>query len=246
VVRGAVLGVASCAALLAACTGTSSGNDSAPTGTPGAFESSQGFESGQVSGPASGGTIRPAPTTGTASSSTGWTVTVYYTAVASLHRGTAEKVTGCLKLDCTNGKDNLGSYPSDFVKAVKDEGAGKISAGKYLNWSYDTGYWLDTAARDTAGRPLVPFSSAAADRDVMKAGTRFTISQCGKDDDGQTIDADVCTKLKSSRWTITDEFTPGLGGSHHVDAYIGEETGPDFVDSAWYTTLHKATLSISR
>lgn len=180
------------------------------------------------------------------SSSPNWTVTVYYTAVASLHTGAAEKVTGCPKLDCTKGHDDLGSYPSDFVKAVKDEGAGKISAGKYLNWSYDTGYWLDTAARDTAGRPLVPFTSAAADSDVLKGGTRFTITQCGKDDDGQTIDADVCTKLKGSHWTITDEFTPGLGGSHHVDAYIGEETGKDFTDSAWYTTLHKATLAISR
>ena len=32
----------------------------------------------------------------------------------------------------------------------------------------------------------------------------------------------------AANWTITDEFTPGLGGSRHVDLYIGEETGPGF------------------
>ncbi len=43
---------------------------------------------------------------------------------------------------------------------------------------------------------------------------------------------------------ITDEFTTGLGGSRHVDVYIGEETGPGFTDSAWYTTLENAELQI--
>lgn len=180
----------------------------------------------------------PAPAT-----STGWTVTVYYTAVASLHSGAPQQVTGCPTIDCSKGHDDLGSYPSDFVQAVKDEGAGKITAGKYLNWSYDTGYWLDTAARDTAGRSLVPFTSAAADRDVLTAGTRFSITKCGTDDDGQPVDATVCAKLRNAAWAITDEFTPGLGGPHHIDVYIGEETSRNFTDSAWYTTLHNATLT---
>ena len=226
--------------LLGACGESTSGIGTAPSDTPSASTASG------TPAPATSGTKATSGAKATPSSSAGWTVTVYYTAVASLHSGTPEKVTGCLQLDCTNGHDALGSYPSDFVKAVKDEGAGKISTGKYLNWSYDTGYWLDTAARDTAGRALVPFSSAAADRDVLKAGTRFSITQCGKDDGGQPIAAAVCAKLKGAHWTITDEFTPGLGGSHHVDAYIGEETSTDFTNSDWYTTLHKATLSISR
>jgi hypothetical protein len=186
----------------------------------------------------------PRPPLASASASPGWEVTVYYTAVAKFHSGDKTKVTGCPKIDCSHGRDELGSYPSDFVEAVKDEGAGKISDGKYLNWSYDTGYWLDSAARDTAGRKLRPFVSAAADSDVLKAGTQFDIVQCGHDESGDAIDADVCSRLKKSGWLITDEFTPGLGGNHHVDVYIGEETGPDFTDSPWYTTLQAAVLNV--
>ncbi len=182
----------------------------------------------------------PGPAHAHTSTSTGWTATVYYTAVLTYHTGPAEAVTGCPVLNCTRGHSNLGSYPRDFVAAVKSEGAGKIAAGKYLNWSSDTGYWLDTAARDTDGRALQPFVSAAADRDVLKAGTAFTIVHCGPEVAGA-----VCKRLMAACWTITDEFTPGLGGPRHVDLYIGEETGLDFTDSDWYTTLDGATLAIT-
>ncbi|MGI5205045.1 hypothetical protein ACQEU6_26145 [Spirillospora sp. CA-108201] len=178
--------------------------------------------------------------------SAGWTVTVYYTAVESFHRGPRRVVRGCPRLGCDRGREPLGSYPSDFVKAVRDEGTGRVTSGphrgRYLNWSYDVGYWLDSAPRDTDGRPLRPWSSAAADRSVLPPGRRFTITGCGKDDDGAAIDADVCARFRSSRWTITDEFTPGLGGDRHVDLYIGEETGPGFTDSSLYTTLNNASL----
>jgi hypothetical protein len=176
--------------------------------------------------------------------STGWTVTVYYTAVEKYHSGQPTPVTGCPRLNCQHGHDNLGTYPKDFVAAVHDEGTGITAAGTYLNWSYDTGYWIDTAARDTAGRPLRPFESAAADPGVLKAATRFTIANCGRQDDGSAPPADVCAKLRAAHWTITDEFTPGLGGKKHVDAYIGEETGTGFTDSPWYITLERATLRI--
>ena len=173
-------------------------------------------------------------------------MTVYYTAVARFHTGNSVAVIGCPSLDCSRGKTDLGSYPEEFVKAVKDEGAGKISDGRYLNWSYDTGYWLDTAARDTDGRVLEPWVTAAADRDVLRLDTRFTIASCGRDDGGGSIDAAVCAKLRSARWVIKDEFTPGMGGAKHVDVYIGEETGPNFTDSPWYITLTGATLAITR
>ncbi|MFG2041468.1 hypothetical protein [Dactylosporangium sp. NPDC048998] len=101
---------------------------------------------------------------------------------------------------------------------------------------------MDTAPRDSAGRPLRPWSSAAADGDVLGAGTRFTILRCGTAE----VAAEVCAKLKAPTWTIVDEFTPGLGGKRHVDVYIGEETGPDFTDSDLYTTLVNATLSAIR
>jgi hypothetical protein len=52
--------------------------------------------------------------------------------------------------------------------------------------------------------------------------------------------------MRSARWLIKDEFTPGMGGARHVDVYIGEETGPKFTDSPWYTTLTGATLAIVR
>ncbi|WP_432975169.1 hypothetical protein [Dactylosporangium sp. CA-233914] len=175
---------------------------------------------------------------------TGWEVTVYYTAVETLHTDAATEVTGCPTIDCGKGRDQqrLGSFPASFVKAVKDEGTGRTRDGRYLNWSYDTGYWMDTAPRDTAGRPLRPWISAAADSDALRAGSRFTIQRCGTAE----VTAEVCAKLKTPTWTIVDEFTPGLGGSRHVDVYIGEETGRDFTDSDLYTTLENATLSAVR
>nr|WP_240942548.1 hypothetical protein [Planosporangium thailandense] len=187
----------------------------------------------------------PAPASApTQGRSAGWTVTVYYTAVEKYHSGPGARVTGCPRLDCRHGSSDLGTYPADFVTAVRDEGTGRTTAGRYLNWSYDTGYWLDDAPRDTAGRPLRPFASAAADPDVLKAGTRFTIADCGRVDDGSAPPADVCAKLRGAHWTITDEFTPGLGGRRHIDLYIGEETGPGFTDGPWYTTLVGAALSL--
>jgi hypothetical protein len=66
------------------------------------------------------------------------------------------------------------------------------------------------------------------------------VSGCGAQPPG-----DVCAKLRAAHWTITDEFTPGLGGKGHVDVYLGEETGPGFTDSPWYTTLQGATLDIT-
>jgi hypothetical protein len=175
----------------------------------------------------------------------GWTITVYYTAVQRYHSGAATTVTGCPRLDCSHGTSNLGEYPKDFVAAVHDEGTGVTTAGRYLNWSYDTGYWIDSAPRDTAGRALRPFESAAADPQVLKANTRFTIAACGRADDGSMPPADVCAKLRAAHWTITDEFTPGFGGKKHIDAYIGEETGPGFTDSPWYLTLEAAVLRIA-
>ncbi|MGI5237703.1 hypothetical protein [Dactylosporangium sp. CA-139066] len=174
----------------------------------------------------------------------GWEVTVYYTAVERLHNGNATEVTGCPTIDCDKHRNQqrLGSFPASFVKAVKDEGTGRTADGRYLNWSYDTGYWMDTAPRDTAGRPLRPWVSAAADASALRAGSRFTIVRCGTAE----VTAEVCTKLKSPTWTIVDEFTPGLGGDKHVDVYIGEETGPNFTDSDLYTTLQNATLSAIR
>jgi hypothetical protein len=174
-----------------------------------------------------------------------WTVTVYYTAVERFHTGEPTRVKGCSRLDCTHGDDDLGTYPASFVRAVHDEGTGLTTSGRYLNWSYDVGYWLDVAPRDSAGNALRPFESAAADPDVLEAGTRFRLSACGHDDDGEPIAEPVCDRLRAAHWVITDEFTPGLGGSHHIDLYIGEETGPGFTAGDWYVTLHGASVVVT-
>jgi hypothetical protein len=176
--------------------------------------------------------------------SPGWTVTVYYTAVQNYHTGPPTPVTGCPTIHCEHGTTDLGSYPADFVEAVRTEGAGRTATGRYLNWSHDIGFWLDDAPRDAHGRRLRPFESAAADPDVLPAGTRFTIVDCGTNDGDTSVDPTVCTRLRQAQWTVTDEFTPGLGGPRHVDVYIGEETGPGMTNSPWYCTLIDATLQM--
>src|SRR5689334_23440564 len=67
------------------------------------------------------GTPSPPPDSTT---SAGWTLTVYYTAVEQFHHGAAVPVTGCLVVNCVQGHDALGSHPKDFVDAVRTEGSG--------------------------------------------------------------------------------------------------------------------------
>jgi hypothetical protein len=189
-----------------------------------------GCAAGRTAPPADGDTVE------------GWQVTVYYTAVESFHSGPSVPVHGCPVIDCENGHDLLGTFPQSFAQAVRDEGTGRTASGRYLNWSYDKGYWLDSAPRDSFGRPLTPFVSAAADG--LKTGARVKLVSCGQTQEGENVDPAVCRKLASSAWEITDEFTPGLGGDRHLDLYLGEETGPLFTESPWYTTLSEAVLEI--
>nr|WP_232295561.1 hypothetical protein [Parafrankia sp. EUN1f] len=167
----------------------------------------------------------------------GWEITVYYTAVESFHEGTPPTVVrGCRQRECSFGADLLGTFPAGFVQAVHDEGTGRITSapltGSMLNWSYDTGFWLDDIPSDTAGRALVPFRSAAADSSTLPAGTTFVIDECGVEEDGSEIDPSACEALRRTSWEIRDEFTPGLGGEKHLDLYIGEENIPDFTENS--------------
>ncbi|GGQ59796.1 hypothetical protein [Couchioplanes azureus] len=222
--------------LLAGCDGDASRTEPVPPPVPPATASAGTGWGPSPSQPATTSPATEPPATG------GWEVTVYYTAVEDYHSGAPETVTGCPRIDCAHGDEDLGEYKSDFVAAVQQEGTGRTASGDYLNWSHDTGYWLDSRPRDAAGRALRPFVSAAADPQVLARGTRFRIVGCGRQDDGSRAAAEVCAALRAARWTVTDEFTPGLGGDKHVDAYIGEQTGPGFTDSPWYLTLHDATL----
>jgi hypothetical protein len=189
-----------------------------------------------------------APTaTKTPTSSTGnWEITVYYTAVESFHKTPLVEVRGCLSIEGANCNKFIGNYPRSFKNAVKNEGTGRITsganAGKYLNWSYDTGYWLDTAPRGSYGNVLVPWQSSAADG--VPRGTSFKVLNCGNEGT-QPTNAQICAQWKAANWVMDDEFTPGLGGVRHVDLYIGEEDIPNFTrDSPKYTTATQATLSI--
>ncbi|UMP06819.1 hypothetical protein [Amycolatopsis sp. EV170708-02-1] len=180
--------------------------------------------------------------------SKGWLITVYYTAVESYHAGPSAEVFGCPDSGCAWGKQSLGRYPAGFADAVRDEGTGRITAGsqagRYLNWSYDIGYWLANAPLDSRGEPLEPFVSAAADRDVLTLGSRFSVVACGTTESGETPPRAVCAKIGAAGWQIRDEFTPGLGGPRHIDLYIGEESGPEFRSDVWYISLRDASIVI--
>lgn len=182
----------------------------------------------------------PAPT-GTVSTEV-YTITVYYTAVESFHTDSKISVSGCLIRACAFGSSLIGSYPATFVNATKTEGTGRITsganAGKYLNWSSNVGYWLDTIPSDGYGTALVPFRTAAADDIALTRGTQFTLVAPLIQDDGTPLDSTSSNKLLSAQWLINDQFTPGLGGALHLDLYIGEEDRVNFTNqSPLYTTL---------
>lgn len=169
-----------------------------------------------------------------------WHLTVYYTAVESFHRETPVAVSGCPTTDCAHGSTDLGTYPGDFVDAVRNEGTGRITsgrnAGSYLNWSYDVGFWLDSIAATSWHTPLRPFvSSASGDAQLPRGATFHVASACTQV--VESVESQVCRLLHSTTWIVDDEFTPGLGGSKRVDVYIGEEnqeafesTSPRFID----------------
>ncbi|REF01166.1 hypothetical protein [Thermomonospora umbrina] len=181
--------------------------------------------------------------------SPGWRVTVYYTAVESFHGGSRERVKGCLRSGCGKPTIDLGAYPKGFVDAVRTEGAGRITSGRhkgrYLTWSRRIGhFWLDDIARDATNKPLRPWVTAAADRTVLERGSRFVITECGRGWGRRPVPTATCRRFREARWKVVDVFAPGYGGEHHADVYIGEETGPDFTGSPFYTTLNDAVLGL--
>jgi hypothetical protein len=178
----------------------------------------------------------------------GWSLTVTYTAVESFHNGAPEAVSGCdLNADeCNNGTTPLGTYPSDFVDAVKAEGYGRITSGKnagrYLAWDPQGGFSLETSASDASGASLRPFVSAAAD-DSIPIGTHFTVQSCGTDaTTHQPPNPAGCAKLTGASWVVGDNTTQPLG-SHMLQLYVGEETQPNFTTTVAYvvTTVNAHT-----
>jgi hypothetical protein len=164
--------------------------------------------------------------------SDGWEVSIYFTAVESYYSGPPQDVIGCLRLECVNGSDPLGTYPSDFVQAVRDEGTGRIvrgpNAGRYLNWSIDSGYWLDTSPRDARGLELEAYVSSAADPSIPYDSV-IRLMACGADiSTSEPIAPGVCSKLSDRPWIVRDRFTVG-GVGKHIDLYLGEQDRSEFL-----------------
>lgn len=209
----------------------------AATGTAGSGSTGTGDSTGSTGAPATGGTV----------SSESYLITVYYTAVESFHTDAAQNVSGCLIRECAFGSSLIGSYPASFIKATKIEGTGRITsganAGKYLNWSVDVGYWLDTIPSDGYGTALVPFRTAAADDIALTRGTQFRLVAPLIQEDGSALDSTSANRLFAAQWLVNDQFTPGLGGALHLDLYIGEEDRANFTSSPLYTTLANVKMA---
>jgi hypothetical protein len=162
-----------------------------------------------------------------------WRLVTRYTAVESFHTGAPQAITGCPpgNDECTNGTTPLGSYPGDFLDAVRHEGTGRITSGRcnrqYLTWDSDSGYAVDSALRDAANQPLRAFASATADATIA-LGSGFRIQDCGADrTTGRRTDPGACARLEAANWVVGD----GNGqpdGSRELDLYIGEEDRPGF------------------
>ena len=177
--------------------------------------------------------------------SSGWELTVYYTPVESYHGGTPTQVYGCPTINCDSASATqyLGTFPSDFLDKVQQEGAGEITDGQdastpYLNWTYDGNgyYWLDTAPRSASGAPLVPWQSSAAASNYP-FGTQWSVTSCGTNDDGTPVDPTMCQKVKASTWEVVDRFEAGISTNQHADLYVGledranyENTAPQYFD----------------
>jgi hypothetical protein len=181
--------------------------------------------------------------------SDGWELSTYYTAVEQFYSGPAVALRGCPTIDCANGNTTLGSFPADFLDAVKAEGSGRLSHASpgrsYINWSIDVGYWLDAAPRDAQGSVLEPFVSAAADPEVSYVSS-IAIRGCGTDIlSGRSLSESACDAFQAADWVVRDRFTVGQVGKH-LDLYVGEQDRVDFLDRsplAIHTTGGAITLS---
>jgi hypothetical protein len=186
----------------------------------------------------------PATQQATAAGSLDWRLDLAYTPVQRFHHGRGIAVTGCSRPSCAKQAE-LGSYPSDFIEAVRAQGTGKITSGahtgKYLGWAAGVGFWLDTAPRDSRGDVLRAFSSAVSGTSLLSLHTRVRILTCGLDETGDANSV-VCAKLQAPSWTVTE--VPNPGPTRSLTLYIGLEPGPDFTGSAWATTFSHAVLRI--
>ena len=175
-----------------------------------------------------------------ARASSGWELTVYYTPVESYLGGAPTEVYGCPTINCDSSlaTQDLGSFPSDFLAKVRQEGAGEITDGQdastpYLNWTYAGGgyYWLDTAPRDASGGALVPWQTSSA-ASTYPFGTAWNVTNCGTNSDGTPVEQTMCQEVLGSSWTVSDRFEAGISTNQHADLYVGLEDRPNYENTA--------------
>jgi hypothetical protein len=153
--------------------------------------------------------------------------------VQSYHTGAPQAITGCppQPTNCSNGSTPLGSYPGDFLEAVRDNGTGRITGGRYagrfLTYDAQSGYAVADTNVDDSGNAKRPFVTAAADEGIP-LGTSFRVQACGVDgSDGSPVDGGVCSRLVAASWVV-GERSGEPTGSRELALYIGEENRPDF------------------
>jgi hypothetical protein len=202
----------------------------APTGAPSPAGATPSATASHTTPPRATATPTVAPVPPVAA---GWTLAAVYTAVESFHTGARQPVTGCPPGadECSNGTAALGSYPGDFLDAVRSQGAGRLTsgryAGQYLTWDADSGYAVDAAVLDASEAPMRPFVSAGADPSIA-LGTAFQVLDCGVDRvSAHPVDPGVCARIRAASWVVRAPARQAAGG-RALELYIGEEDGPGF------------------
>lgn len=145
----------------------------------------------------------------------GWTVHIRQTPVERFFTGERVWAYGCDRPDCTGSYTHLGSYPTDFLAAVRREGAGRLSTGehegRYLVRISAEAFRVESVPRDASGRPLRAWRSATG---ALPVGTSVRVASCGT--------GALCRRVRAATWTIAQRS----GATDSLVVYAGDQTGP--------------------
>jgi hypothetical protein len=164
--------------------------------------------------------------------STGWVLQPAVSPVERFYSGPRLWAYGCVGATCRDARTHLGSYPRDFLAAVRAFGAGRLSTGpyrgRYLVRVAGVGFRLDTVPRDGRGRPLRAWRSAVAGS--LPVGTAVRVVGCGG--------GALCARLRAAAWTVAERS--GAVGTRELRLYVGDQPGP------LPTALRGATVRVQR
>ena len=135
-------------------------------------------------------------TLASASCTTGWYITGYFTPVETDYTGAIQSVTI---------KGVTQSYNTAFLKEVQTEGWGKTKQGNYIGW-YDNSWHLSSQALDAYDKPLTSHT-VAVDPSLIGSGQHITIPTLLGTFGTMTFD--------------TSDVGPDIIGKH-IDVFNGE------------------------